>query len=184
MQPFETYEQVATFLLNEFASQFGLTTVQGKQRTAGKVTTWEIDAKGVKTGNEGFVVVECRRYASSKLDQEAVAGLAYRLHDLGADGGIIVTPVGIQEGGRRVALAEGIVTVRLDPTSTTTDYVIEFLNRVMIGRSLTLSAAAGILFEAEVLRQCGSCGDRFHAEKLEQLCPACAGKSTRETNGG
>ncbi len=41
------YEGVATYLLNEFAKEFNLDRVEGKQKIDGKRsrTTWEIDAK-------------------------------------------------------------------------------------------------------------------------------------------
>ena len=184
MQPFEMYEQVATFLLAEFAARFGLAEVQGKQTLAGKTTTWEIDAKGIKPGSEAFVVIECRRYTSSRLDQESVAGLAYRIHDLGAEGGIVVTPIGLQEGARRIAEAERIITVRLDPTSTRTDYVIDFLNQVMIGMSLSLAATAAMSFGAEVSRQCRACGTPFTVVGSEELCPSCPRTSGRANHGG
>ncbi len=184
MQPFETYEQVATFLLNEFASRFGLIAVEGKQIVAGQATRWEIDAKGVKADSDRFIVVECRRYTSTKLDQEALAGLAYRIHDVGADGGIVVTPIGLQEGAQRVAQTEGIVTVRLDSASTTTDYVMEFLKHVMVGRSLDMSATADMSCCAEVVRQCRACGEQFVVAGDERLCLACATEPIRRRNGG
>ncbi|WP_411153065.1 restriction endonuclease [Streptomyces sp. A30] len=74
-------------------------------------TEWEIDGKGVKVGDEGFVIIECRRYTTSKQKQEQVAGLAYRIIDTEADGAIIVSPLGLQEGAAKVAEAENIRTV-------------------------------------------------------------------------
>ena len=120
---FETYEQVAAFLLNEFADHLGLERVEGKQDVPGLVsgTTWEIDGKGLKADGEAFIIIECRRYTDSRPNQEALGALAYRIRDTGAAGGIIVTPLGIQEGAAKIACAEGIVSVRLDPTSTTSD---------------------------------------------------------------
>jgi hypothetical protein len=40
--------------------------------------------------------------------------LAYRIIDTGADGGILVSPLGLQEGAERVAAAENIISVRLN----------------------------------------------------------------------
>lgn len=131
----DTYEEVATYLLNEFASQFGLTAVEGKQKVVGQRsgTTWEIDAKGIRAANDGFVIVECRRHTQSGQKQEQVAAVAYRIQDTGAKGGIIVTPIGLQEGGKKIAAAEGIVEVKMTPDSTTRQYMLQFLNKVMIG---------------------------------------------------
>ena len=64
----ESYEEVATYLLRQFAQEFGLDRVEGTQEVVGQRsdTTWEIDAKGVRQGYTGFVSIECRRYTTSK----------------------------------------------------------------------------------------------------------------------
>jgi hypothetical protein len=174
---FQTYEQVAAFLLNGFAEHFGLKRVEGKQDMPGLMsgTTWEIDGKGVKAGGEAFIVVECRRYTASRLNQEALAALAYRIRDTGAIGGIIVTPLGIQEGAAKVAGGEGIVSVQLDPSSTTSDYVLRFLNKVMIGASVNLTAAVHVSVSSEVSRRCTKCGAQFSPNSTERLCSRCSG---------
>lgn len=94
-----TYEEVAAYLLNRFAKEFGLKFVEGKQKVEGRRsgTSWTIDAKAV-AGDAGFFIVECRRYTTSKQNQEKSGGLAYRIIDTGASGGIIVSPFGLQEG--------------------------------------------------------------------------------------
>lgn len=137
IEAWEDYEQVAVYLLDKIASALGLERVEGGQEVVGirSGTTWRIDGKGVKVGGEGFVVIECRRYTTSKQNQEKVAGLAYRMIDTGAAGGIIVSPLGLQEGAARVAAAEGIQTIHLDQNCTRTDYVLEFLNRAFLGVS-------------------------------------------------
>jgi len=66
----QTYEDVARHLLDTFARGFGLGHVEGKQLVAGRDTTWEIDAKAVRLGDDGFLVVECRRYTTTRLSQE------------------------------------------------------------------------------------------------------------------
>jgi hypothetical protein len=130
-----TYEQVAVYLLNQFADTLGLERVEGKQRIIGNITTtkWEIDGKGVKINNEGFLVIEIRRRTKDKLEQEAVAAVAYRIQDVGADGGIIVSPLGFQEGAAKVARAENILEVHMDEDSTTTEYMLRFLDKAFIG---------------------------------------------------
>lgn len=130
----QSYEEVAAHLLSKFAEHFGLGNFEGKQVLPGASgTSWEIDAKGVNTTDGTFVVVECKRYMKGKVAQETVAGLSYRIQDLGAEGGIIVTPVGLQEGASKVAAHEGIVLVQLHPDSTTTKYVMRFLNQICLG---------------------------------------------------
>jgi hypothetical protein len=45
----QSYEEIAAYLLNQFADTFGLKTVEGKQTVVGlrSGTNWEIDAKGL-----------------------------------------------------------------------------------------------------------------------------------------
>jgi hypothetical protein len=133
----QTYEEVATYLLNQMADRFGLTRFEGKQKVKGKHsgTEWEIDAKGLSEGGDIFIIVECRRYASSRQSQENVGSLAYRIKDTGAAGGIIVSPLGLQKGAEKVAKAENIHSVVLDQKSTTKDYFLKFLSMVKVGVS-------------------------------------------------
>ena len=138
----ETYEEVARHLLAQFGEHFGLEDVEGKQEVKGRRsgTNWEIDAKGRKTGtNEMFVIVECRRQASGGQKQEHLAGLSYRIIDAGASGGIIVSPLPLQKGAKKVAQAENIVEVTLNKNCSTTDYVMQFLEKVMVGVGLSLT---------------------------------------------
>lgn len=135
----ESYEEVAAYLLNLFAEDFGLGKVEGKQLVPGvSGTEWEIDAKGYSEGGKSFVIVECKRYTKSKVSQEVIAGLAFRISDTGAKGGIIVTPLGLQEGAKKVVAHTGIHTVRLNQDSTKTDYVLQFLNKFCVGLSETV----------------------------------------------
>jgi len=131
----EKYEDVAVYLLNNFASEFGLDGFDGKQKIVGNRsgTDWEIDGKGFNDGTDSFVIVECRRYTKSKQTQENVGALAYRIQDTGAGGGIIVSPLGLQSGAEKVAQAENILSIKLTPESTTQEYVMEFLNKICIG---------------------------------------------------
>jgi hypothetical protein len=133
----KTYEEVAVYLLNQIASELGLERVEGKQEVYGSrsFTKWEIDGKGVRVGGEGLVIIECRRYTTSKQNQEKVAALVYRIMDIGASGGILVSPLGFQEGAEKVAAAEGIVEVFMNENSTRTDYMLRFLNKAFVGAS-------------------------------------------------
>ena len=133
MKDWQRYERAAQHLLNEFATHFDLGRVECKQKVLGRSgTEWEIDAKGVKTDGEGFLVVECKRW-TSRLSQEDVGALVYKITDTGASGGILVTPIELQRGARQVANHENIHHVVLDKESTTEAFVIKFLGRVMMG---------------------------------------------------
>ncbi len=136
----ESYEQVAQHLLNEFAVHFGLGRVEGKQIVPGESrAVWEIDANGVKVDGEGFVIVECRRHTTSRLSQESLGALAYRTLDTKVAGGIVVTPLDIQAGAKKIAAHSNVVRITLPPESTTTEYVMKFLDRVFIGVADTCS---------------------------------------------
>ena len=132
-----TYEEVAIFLLNEMATEFGLEKVEGNQKVLGlkSGTEWEIDAKGLLEQGLKFVIVECRRYTKSRLNQESLGALAYRIDDTRASGGIVVSPLGLQEGAQKVANAENIVSVTLGADSSSTDYLMKFLDQIRVGMS-------------------------------------------------
>ncbi|MBN2089021.1 hypothetical protein JW964_05390 [candidate division KSB1 bacterium] len=130
----ETYEEVARFVLNKIKDRFGIDFFEGKQEVNGKRsgTSYEIDAKGIKENDETFIIVECRRYTTSKQNQEKLGTLAYRIIDSGAGGGIIVSPLGLQLGAIKIANAENIVSVTLDPGSTFEHYAIKLINELII----------------------------------------------------
>ena len=135
MKDWERYEKTARYLLNQFAGEFGLGKVEGKQIVAGKSgTSWEIDAKAVKLDGRVFLVVECR-LRNASIDQGQVGKLAYTIHDTGGEGGIFVTPIGFQRGARKLAEYENIHHVVLDQNSTNEAYVIEFLDQIIMGFS-------------------------------------------------
>jgi hypothetical protein len=170
----KSYEEVATYLLNQVAKDIGLSRVEGPQAVEGVLsgTTWSLDAKGVREGDEGFVIVECRCYTTSKQNQEKIAGLAWRIKDTGAHGGIVVSPMGLQSGAQKVAAAANIVSVELDPNCTPQEFCMRFLNLVFVG--IHSKATISDRYDAEVLRKCKACGMGFTPMGNEGLCPACA----------
>lgn len=92
-------------------------------------------ARGVLKTGEGFFIIECRRKPKRRLPQAHVGGLAFRIKDTGAAGGIIVSPLLLQRGARLVAASEVIHKVELSPESTTTDFVFRFLEHTLHGVS-------------------------------------------------
>jgi len=169
-----TYEEVATYLLDKNAKEFGLEKVEGKQSVPGQRsgTNWVIDAKGIKDDGIGFVIVECRRYTTVKQNQEKMGALAYRIIDTGASGGIIVSPMGLQAGAEKVASSEGILEVMLDADSTPHEFAMRFLNKLMVG--VHDAASLSVAVTATVHRVCERCGNRFEAKENEKICPQCA----------
>lgn len=141
------YEEVATEILGRLKEELGLVAVESKQSVAGNSgTDWELDAKGLKDETGAFVIVECRRYAKSRLKQEAVASLAWRIQDTGAAGGFIVSPLGLQEGAIKVAAAANILPVTLNANATPHQFVLSFLGNFFVGLTgLEVSCQAGQL---------------------------------------
>jgi hypothetical protein len=134
-QSWKNYEDIARYFLNRFRQEFGLEHVDAKQKLKGSSgTSWEIDAKGVRDGDNGAIIlVECRQHRSKRLNQEAIGGLAYRIIDTGASGAIIVSPLPLQEGARKVAEANNIIHVQLRPDSTPENFGLSFFSKILVG---------------------------------------------------
>jgi restriction endonuclease len=142
----QRYERTAAIILNEVAAHFGLNRVEGKQSIHGfrSGVDWAIDAKGWTEGAETFVIIECRRYTTSKVKQEHIGALAYRISDTGAVGGIMVSPLGLQEGAERIAKAEKVTSMKLSADATPEEFAIEFLgNAIVRPRGVQMRAEAG-----------------------------------------
>ena len=72
-----------------------------------------------------------------------MAGLAWRIIDTGAVGGIFVTPLGFQEGAKKVSSVARIFTVRLTADSTPESFVIEFLDKFKVVAGMTMCISGG-----------------------------------------
>jgi hypothetical protein len=155
------YEEVARYVLQQLGKKFGLADVEGKQKVAGQKsgTEWEIDAKGVREGDGSVVLVECRRY-KNRLNQEALAAVAYRIIDAGAAGGITVSPLPLQKGAAKVAKAGRIEHVQLRPESTREQWVADIGKVVHIGISDTAAVTMRDSFEITVRDAAGNVVDR------------------------
>ena len=117
------------------------------------------------------MIIECRRYTTSKQSQEKLGSLAYRIQDTGASGGIIVSPLGIQKGAALIASKENIISVQLDANCTPTDFVMKFLNKIMVGISESMVLSDTVTME--VTRSCKNCGQRFVTQGNETICATC-----------
>jgi hypothetical protein len=169
----KSYEEVATYLLNQFADEFGLSHVEPSHIVEGQrsKTRWKIDAKGFLLGGEGFLIVECRHYTTSRQNQEKIGALAYRILDAGANGGIIVSPLGLQSGAEKIALAENILNIELDEDSTPHEFGMRFLNKLFIGFRDQVIASSYVGIEA--VRTCSNCGRRFVTDSKQRICSIC-----------
>ena len=170
----ETYEEVAAYLLGKFSEHFALSRVEGKQSIPGmrSGTEWTIDAKGICQGTEAFLIVECRRHTTSRQDQEQLGGLAYRIIDTSAQGGILVSPLGFQSGAEKVAQSESIVHVELHEDSTPTEFSMRFLNQLFVGIHERCDLTDHC--EAVLIRVCEKCGESFSVQADERTCDACS----------
>lgn len=169
----KSYEDVAAYLLRQCADEFGFSRVEGKQILRGtrSGTLWQIDAKGVRAEDGAVVIIECRRHTTTRQNQEKLGGLAYRILDTGAVGGIVVSPLGIQEGAEKVANAEHIVNVLLNADATPTEFCLSFLNKLFVG--LEFKTAAGYATSNQLVRACVMCGQIFEVVGDETLCDKC-----------
>ena len=65
-----------------------------------------------------------------------------------------MTPIGVQQGGEKIAKYGGIEIIHLDADPTTTDYVLKFLDKALLGVSdeirITDTFTAEITAGAEV----------------------------------
>jgi len=136
------YERAAKDIIARLQSELGLSEVEGKQVIAGESgTDWEIDAKANVEGSTAFVIIECRRYTTSRLKQEEVAALAWRVQDTGASAALVVSPLGLQEGAKKVASSAGIYSMQMTANSSLQRFVVTFLEGMYV--SLTGVQATG-----------------------------------------
>jgi hypothetical protein len=152
-QTWQTYEQVSRVVLTDLRRVLGLSDVEGKQELQGvSGATWEIDGKAILMAQGGFLVVEARRHTTAGQKQEALAAVAYRITDLGGQGGIIVSPLPLQAGAQMVAAHENIKHVRLESWSTADNYLAEFMGKNFHRVAVTSSAGFSDHPEATVYR--------------------------------
>ena len=148
--PWVIYENAARRVLGDIRQELGITSVEGKQTLEGNSgASWEVDARALKEGSEGFLLVEVRRHTSSGVKQEAVAAIAYRIQDLGGSGGIIVSPLPLQEGAQRVAASTDIAHVLLSPDSSPENYLAEFMGRRFLSATVSEIVHFGSFFETD-----------------------------------
>lgn len=132
MKDWRRYEVVAREILERLRQYFGLIQVEKKQLIAGASgTEWEIDAIGIAQGG-GKVLIECR-LTKSPQTQADLGAFAFTIIDTGSESGIMVTTQLLQEGASKVANAQGIVSVRLNPRSTPENFALEMLDRLFLG---------------------------------------------------
>lgn len=69
-----SYEEVATYLLDEVAHHFGLGRVEKKKMVAGHSgTDWELDATGWSKDGTKFFAIECKMHTKTGISQAITA---------------------------------------------------------------------------------------------------------------
>jgi len=166
-----SYEQLAAKLLNDIAHEFGLQSVESKQKVEGLESGEEyvIDAKGIT--EEGFYIIECKHYGSRGVEKSDVGYLAYQILDTRADGAILVSTTGLQKGAQNIAKARNITSVRLTLGTTVADFVMQFLEKIRIGFSARSKSSA--VMKPRLMRARAKCGKTYPSEEHDSLCDAC-----------
>jgi|GEM_PF-2125870 len=133
LKTWRNYEELARHVLLRFADILEITEVEAKQRLDGESgTQWEIDAKGVLADGSGFLVIECKERASARLGQHTVGELVTVIQEVDAQGGVIVTSVGLQSGAKLLAAHHAFHEVFLPRESTFDSFLAKCGNRVLI----------------------------------------------------
>lgn len=147
------YEDAARKVLADLRDTLKLDSVEGKQVLDGvSGTRWEVDAKAWCEGSQKFLVVEARHHTSSRLKQKDLAAIAFQIVDLGGSGGIVVSPLPMQEGARIIASGANIQHVTLSSESTPESYLAEYMGRRFLGATVVESATAIDTTDAVVIR--------------------------------
>lgn len=97
--------------------------------------------------------------------------MAYKILDTGASEGIIVSPLGLQEGAAKIAARENVLEVQLNANCTPDEFVLKFLNKIMIGTKET--GRLGDSVSIEIYRNCRICGQLLKLVNNEMVCPEC-----------
>jgi len=134
----EVYETVARKVVADLKDRLCVSRVEGKQDLAGELsnTNWEVDGVAWREDGEGFLLIEARRYTTSRLPQEDIAAIAYRIIDIGAAGGIVVSPDRLQAGAEKVATANQILHIEVAAESSLESYLADYLGQHFVGASL------------------------------------------------
>jgi len=122
--------------LNSVKEQLHLGKIEGEQRIKGKSGEWHMEVVAYDAGNGKPVLVECKHW-SRKIPRDILAGLAYKIKDVGGERGIIVSTLGLQKGALDIAKHENIevIILKREATSDNYDLVLPSRGRHHVGMS-------------------------------------------------
>lgn len=129
-KPWQTYEEVARAVLHDLRTQLGISDITDYKDLPGNSgTSWCVEGTATSTADGGILIIECRRHTSQGLSQESVGALAFRITDTNSSGAILVTPLPLQKGAELVASSQNIEHLKLEPWSTSENYLAEVMGR-------------------------------------------------------
>jgi RecB family endonuclease NucS len=119
------YEATIRSLIDKLRSvknQLNLIKIEPKTKINGvSGTIWEIDGIGYDA-DDNLVPIECKLRSKYKISQSILASFAYIIKDIGATRGIIVTPIGLQKGAKKIAEHENIEVITLNQNATSNEF--------------------------------------------------------------
>lgn len=170
----ERYELVTKKILENLRHHLRFDNVGGKEKYQGETgTEWEIDASCYRKDTDTLVLIECRRKTTRRIPQEEMAGFAFRIRDIGAGEGLMVTPIGYQKGAKKVAKAARIGMATLNPEATESEYILTIANRLF--RGLLVLDHGTETDNVSVYRTCDACGSELITQDSGKtfFCPIC-----------
>lgn len=102
-----------------------------------------------------------------------MAGFAFRIQDIGASEGLMITPIGYQKGAKIVAKATRIGLATLNPDATDSEYILEIAEKLFRGLLIfDHGCGADSVF---VHRTCSACASELATRDNGQtfICPIC-----------
>lgn len=147
----QSYEEVARAIILRIAGELGISHVEPDQSLLGEEsgTTWNVEGKLIAQDG-GFMILECKCYRGAAIKQEMMGGLAYRIRDTGAAGGIFVTPVPYQAGAKKVAAANSILLFDLPADSNALAYSLRVFHEGKVKGFVGVEVNALLAGSAEV----------------------------------
>jgi hypothetical protein len=92
-------------------------------------------------------IIEYRQHKTSRLAQEAMFALSYRVIESNSAGGFVVTPLPLQKGANLCAKANNILSIELGENSTPEEFSIKFLNKIFVGLVTRIGVSSSCTME-------------------------------------
>lgn len=103
-----------------------------------------------------------------------MGGFAYRITSIGAESGLMVTPIGYQAGARLIAQHERIGLATLNADATEDEFLLTVADQLYRGLKST-DQGHGVDEVASVARRCGRCNSDLSSSDGGQtfFCAKC-----------